>query len=78
MSLRENYIILFKDSLNLELYSSLEAIFLAHTAKEIGRAKYTMQRFDFSTNNFENEKVKIVKMKTKTSNDVRREISQKE
>jgi hypothetical protein len=75
MNSRENYIVMFKDSLILELYSSLEAIFLAHSKEEIGRAKVTLQRFDFSKSPFENQKVKIVKTKPKTTNDVRKELN---
>lgn len=69
----KTFVLLFKEPLKIYTYSSLAAVFEAFDKDELGVSKFALDRVDFTTDFYENEKVRIELSLTKTAGDVRRE-----
>jgi hypothetical protein len=76
MSTRSVYIVLFKNTATVKVYSSMKAIFLDNSREELGVSLSTVQKRDFSFDNYENEKIKIDWYPVRGTGTVRRELEQ--
>lgn len=56
------FILTFKETGTKYAYTSLAAIFILHDRNVLGVSRSTLEKYDFSIANYENEKVMIEKM----------------
>jgi hypothetical protein len=76
MGTRSVYVVLFKSTSTVKVYSSMKAIFLDNGKEELGVSLSTVQKRDFSFDNYENEKIKIDWYPVRGTGTVRREREQ--
>lgn len=71
----KGFILRYKDGTK-KGYTTLSAIYEDNTKEELGVSKYTLDRYDFSTCEYENDKCTIEVLEFKTKGDIIREREQ--
>lgn len=69
----KTFVLLFKQPIMIYTYTTLSAVFEEFTKEELGVSLSTLQKRDFSTDFYENEKVRVEMSFTKTKGDIIRE-----
>lgn len=73
---RKTFVILFKDSLKIETYTSLKAVSLVYSKEEIGASYYMLNKVDYAIDTYENNKIRVELSITRTPGEVRRQREQ--
>lgn len=72
----KTFVLLFKQPMKLYTYTTLSAVYEEFKKEELGVSLFTLQKRDFSTDFYENEKIRIEQSLTRTRGDIIREKEQ--
>lgn len=72
----KTFVLLFKHPMKLYTYTTLSAVYEEFKKEELGVSLFTLQKRDFSTDFYENEKIRIEQSLTRTRGDIIREKEQ--
>lgn len=69
----KTFVLLFKKPLKIYTYTSLSAVYEEFSKEELGVSLFTLQKRDFYSEIYENEKIRLEMSLTRTRGDILRE-----